>query len=213
MLIVVGVASIVVLTAATGFFVAQEFAYVAVDRGRLRVLAEGGDPAAGRALRVTPRLSFMLSGAQVGITVTALLAGYVAEPFLGRGLAELLGATGLSQAGSVSVPLAVALLFATVVQMVFSELAPKNLAIAKPETLARAPHRSAWSPATAVRLSVWSRWKTCWRKSSASSTTKPTRSSTPPAAPGVPARPAATERPARRSTLASTTPCSSPRSS
>ncbi|HWG98401.1 MAG TPA: hemolysin family protein [Pilimelia sp.] len=142
MLILVGVAAIMALTAATGYFVAQEFAYVAVDRGRLRALADGGDRAAARALRVTERLSFMLSGAQVGITVTALLAGYVAEPYLGQGLARLVGATGLSATVSLSVSVVAALLFATVVQMVLGELAPKNLAIAKPEALARALSRS-----------------------------------------------------------------------
>ena len=138
MLILVGLALIVVLTVATGYFVAQEFAYVAVDRGRLRALAKGGDAAAGRALKVTARLSFMLSGAQLGITITALLAGYVAEPYLGEGLAALLGLAGLPRAASLSIAVAVALLFATVVQMVLGELAPKNLAIAKPEALARA---------------------------------------------------------------------------
>lgn len=134
--------TIVLLTAATGYFVAQEFAYVAVDRERLRAMAEGGDPAAERALRVTQRLSFVLSGAQVGITVTALLAGYVAEPYLGRGTADRLGMTGLSEAASTSIAMVFALLFATAVQMVLGELAPKNLAIAKPETLARALSRS-----------------------------------------------------------------------
>ncbi|MCA2219002.1 hemolysin family protein [Jidongwangia harbinensis] len=142
MLITVGVLAIVLLTAATGYFVAQEFAYVAVDRQRLRAMADRGDAAAQRALRVTQRLSFVLSGAQVGITVTALLAGYVAEPYLGRGTAELLGVTGLSETASTSIAVVFALLFATVVQMVLGELAPKNLAIAKPETLARALSRS-----------------------------------------------------------------------
>jgi CBS domain containing-hemolysin-like protein len=142
MLILIGVLTIVLLTAATGYFVAQEFAYVAVDREQLRALADQGDAAAERALRVTQKLSFVLSGAQVGITVTALLAGYVAEPYLGRGTAELLGATGLSEAASASVSMVFALLFATVVQMVLGELAPKNLAIAEPETLARALSRS-----------------------------------------------------------------------
>jgi CBS domain containing-hemolysin-like protein len=141
-LITIGVLAIVLLTAATGYFVAQEFAYVAVDREKLRAMADDGDPAAERALRVTERLSFVLSGAQVGITVTALLAGYVAEPYLGRGTAELLGMTGLSETVSTSISMVFALLFATVVQMVLGELAPKNLAIAKPETLARALSRS-----------------------------------------------------------------------
>ena len=105
-------------------------------------MAAGGDAAAERALTVTSRLSFVLSGSQLGITVTALLAGYVAEPYLGQGLADLLNVTGFPVAASLSVSVAVALLVATVVQMVLGELAPKNLAIAKPEALARALARS-----------------------------------------------------------------------
>ncbi|MFC4066503.1 hemolysin family protein [Actinoplanes subglobosus] len=142
MLITIGIVAIVLLTAATGYFVAQEFAYVAVDRERLRALADEGDAAAERALGVTQRLSFVLSGSQVGITVTALLAGYVAEPYLGEGTAELLGATGLPESVTTSISMVFALLFATVVQMVLGELAPKNLAIAKPEAVARALSRS-----------------------------------------------------------------------
>ncbi|MFD1147206.1 hemolysin family protein [Saccharothrix hoggarensis] len=138
MLIITGVLAIVLLTVATGYFVAQEFAYLAVDRGRLRQQAEHGDQAAHRAYLVTRRLSFMLSGAQFGITVTALLAGYVAEPLLGNGLAAVLGVTGLPPALAVSLSMALALTFATAVQMVLGELFPKNLAIAKPETLAKA---------------------------------------------------------------------------
>ncbi|QQQ74015.1 HlyC/CorC family transporter [Saccharothrix sp. 6-C] len=149
MLIVSGLLVIVALTAATGYFVAQEFAYMAVDRGRLRQMAEGGDKAAERALRVTQKLSFMLSGAQFGITVTALLAGYVAEPLLGTGLADLVGLTGLSPAVSVSLSMVVALVVATVVQMVLGELLPKNFAIARPEPLAK-----ALSASTLVYLKV-----------------------------------------------------------
>ncbi|MBM0239563.1 HlyC/CorC family transporter [Micromonospora sp. ATA32] len=142
MLIVVGLVLIIVLTAATGYFVAQEFGYVAVDRGKLRQLADGGDKAAARALEVTGRLSFMLSGAQLGITVTALLVGYVAEPYLGGGLAELLGIAGMSEAVSLPLSVLLALVIATVVQMVLGELAPKNLAIVRAVPLARALSRS-----------------------------------------------------------------------
>ncbi|MFV2016950.1 hemolysin family protein [Micromonospora sp. LOL_023] len=142
MLIAVGLLLIVVLTVATGYFVAQEFGYVAVDRGRLRSMAEQGDAAAIRALRVTSRLSFMLSGAQLGITVTALLVGYVAEPYLGAGLSELLGDIGVPAAASLTVSVALALVISTVVQMVLGELAPKNLALARAEVLARALSRS-----------------------------------------------------------------------
>jgi CBS domain containing-hemolysin-like protein len=142
MLIAIGLLLILLLTALTGYFVAQEFGYIAVDRGKLRRLADEGDQAAARALAVTGRLSFMLSGAQLGITVTVLLVGYVAEPFVGEGLADLLGAAGVSRAVSLPVSVILVLLLSTVIQMVLGELAPKNLAIARAESLARALSRS-----------------------------------------------------------------------
>lgn len=80
LLLLVGILAVLAIIAANGCFVAQEFAYMSVDRSRLRALAEAGDGAAQRALRVTRRMSFMLSGAQLGITVTGVLVGYVAEP-------------------------------------------------------------------------------------------------------------------------------------
>ncbi|CAM3378227.1 hemolysin family protein [Stackebrandtia soli] len=136
MLILLGLVIILAVTAATAFFVAQEFAYVAVDRSRLEQLAEAGDKPAARALKVTARLSFMLSGAQLGITVTALFVGFFADPYLGEGLSELFGAS--MPAGVAGVLAGVlTLVFANVVQMVLGELAPKNLAIAKTVELAR----------------------------------------------------------------------------
>ncbi len=142
MLIAGGLLVILLLTLATGYFVAQEFAYVAVDRGKLRRLADDGDEAAKRALRVTERLSFTLSGAQFGITVTALLVGFAGEPLLGRGLAEAMGFTGLSSAALLSLSVAATLIFSTILQMVLGELGPKNLAIARTVPLARALSRS-----------------------------------------------------------------------
>ena len=142
MLILVGLMTILLLTAATGYFVAQEFAYIAVDRGLLQQLADDGDAAARRALQITSKLSFALSGAQFGITLTALMVGYVSEPFLGEGLADALGFSGMSEATRLSVALLIALIFSTVVQMVLGELAPKNLAIARTVQVARALSRS-----------------------------------------------------------------------
>jgi CBS domain containing-hemolysin-like protein len=131
-----GILIVLAITAATGYFVAQEFAYMAVDRSRLKARAADGDAAAVRALNITRRTSFMLSGAQLGITVTALLVGYVAEPFIGSALGEALGGVGVPIAVGVGVGTVLALLFSTVVQMIFGELFPKNLAIARPEPLA-----------------------------------------------------------------------------
>ncbi len=142
MLILTGLLLVLVVTAVTGYFVAQEFGYVAADRGRLRRDAEQGDQAAVRALKVTERLSFVLSGSQLGITVTALLVGYIAEPFLGEGLSDLLGGAGVPTSVSMPLSVAAALLIATVVQMVLGELAPKNLAIARAEALAKSLSRS-----------------------------------------------------------------------
>lgn len=143
MLIATGVAVIVILTLMTGYFVAQEFAYVSVDRGRLRQLADEGDQAAQRALKITSRLSFTLSGAQFGITVTALLVGYLGEEFLSRGLTESYADAGwLSRAAMISLFSVATLVFSTLLQMVIGELGPKNLAIARPIQLARALSRS-----------------------------------------------------------------------
>ncbi|WP_282776381.1 MULTISPECIES: hemolysin family protein [unclassified Nocardia] len=135
--ILLGILVVLLITALTGYFVAQEFAFMAVDRSRLKARAEAGDTAAGRALSVTRRTSFMLSGAQLGITVTGLLVGYVAEPLIGRGLGELFGGVGVPTAVGVAVGTVAAIAFSTIVQMVFGELFPKNLAIARPEPVAR----------------------------------------------------------------------------
>ncbi|MEW1953828.1 CNNM domain-containing protein [Terrabacter sp. NPDC080008] len=139
--IALGIALILALTAATGYFVAQEFAYVAVDRNALAQLAAEGDEPARRALTVTSQLSFTLSAAQFGITVTALLVGYVSEPLVGAGLADLLDPS-VPYAARLSVSVTAVLVFSTVVQMVLGELAPKNYAIARTVPLARALSRS-----------------------------------------------------------------------
>jgi CBS domain containing-hemolysin-like protein len=138
----IGCIVILAIIAANGYFVTQEFAYMSVDRVKLAARAEAGDVAAQRALAVTRRTSFMLSGAQLGITVTGLLVGYVAQPLVGESLGVLLGGVGVPAAISVSVGTVMALAVATVVQMIFGELYPKNLAIANPDPLARRLARS-----------------------------------------------------------------------
>lgn len=136
--LLVGVIVTLAIIVACGFFVAQEFAYMSVDRSRMAAQAEKGDVQAKRVLAITKRTSFMLSGAQLGITVTGLLIGYVAEPLIGESLGTLLGGVGIDTAVSVLIGTVGALLLATIVTMIFGELYPKNLAIASPEPLARA---------------------------------------------------------------------------
>ncbi len=153
--LLLGVLVVLAITVATGYFVAQEFAYMAVDRATLTARAEAGDAAARRALAVTRRTSFMLSGAQLGITVTGLLVGYVAEPLIGESLGAMLGGVGIPTAVSVGIGAVLALLFSTVVQMLFGELFPKNLAIARPEPVAR---RLATSTTVYLKVFGWLVW-------------------------------------------------------
>ncbi|MQY04347.1 hemolysin family protein [Actinomadura macrotermitis] len=138
MSVALGLAAVFVLTVATGYFVAQEFAYVTADRLALQQQAARDDKRAERAVRVLERLSFMLSGAQLGITVTALVVGFIAKPALAELFSPLLDGLGVPGAAAGGIALAAGFVVATVVQMVLGELLPKNLALAEPERLARA---------------------------------------------------------------------------
>lgn len=136
-ILLLGILLILVIIALNGYFVAQEFAYMAVDRTKLAARAAEGDVAAKRALAVTKRTSFMLSGAQLGITVTGLIVGFIAEPLIGRSFGVILGGVGIPVEVGITIGTVLALVAATIIQMIFGELFPKNLAIANSEPLAR----------------------------------------------------------------------------
>ena len=144
MLTALGLFGVVALIAANGYFVAVEFAFVAARRSRFLEQAEDGDRRSKRAIDVHKRLSFMLSGAQLGITVTTLLVGFIAEPAIASVIEPALIAVGVPESVTFGISLTLALILATMAQMVFGELAPKNLAIAKPEPVARSLASSMW---------------------------------------------------------------------
>jgi magnesium and cobalt exporter, CNNM family len=121
----------VLLTAANAFFVTAEFSLVTVDRAAIESQAQAGDRAARTVRKALRRLSFELSGAQLGITLAALMTGYLAEPALARLLHPLVGQH--DDLGRVA-----ALAIATLFSMLFGELVPKNAALARPMPLARA---------------------------------------------------------------------------
>ncbi|WP_166356001.1 hemolysin family protein [Phytoactinopolyspora limicola] len=135
---VLGIIAVFLLTFGTAYFVAQEFAYVSADRIELSRQAAAGDKRAASAVRVMKRLSFMLSAAQVGITVTALLVGFLAQPAFSQVLRPVLDWIGLPGSAVTGVSIAAAFILATVIQMVLGELFPKNLALAKAEAMAKA---------------------------------------------------------------------------
>lgn len=120
------------LTLGTAFFVAGEFALVAADRTKVEHLAEQGDRGAISTLKALKTLSFQLSGAQLGITVTSLLVGFIVRPTLGSALIPAAEAVGLSARTAEGASVATALLLATAIQMVIGELIPKNIAVAEP---------------------------------------------------------------------------------
>lgn len=137
MTLALSVLAVFVLTLGTGFFVAQEFAYVSADRIELSRQAAAGDRRAGSAIDVMRRLSFMLSAAQVGITVTGLLVGFLAAPAFAPVLEPALTGVGLPEAAVPGLAVTGAFIFAIVIQMVLGELFPKNLALARSEALAK----------------------------------------------------------------------------
>lgn len=137
-----GLLVVALLVGASAYFVAMEFSFTAANRNRLLSADAAGDKKATASLSVLKRLSFCLSGAQLGITFAALLTGFVAEPVFAAVFEPLLGLIGVPEGSRRPISLALGFVVATFALMVLGELAPKNLAIAIPETVARSLARS-----------------------------------------------------------------------
>jgi CBS domain containing-hemolysin-like protein len=131
-----GVSLLLIL--ACGLFVAAEFAFVTVDRSQVEQAAKAGDASAQGVQTALRSLSTQLSGAQVGITVTNLAIGFLAEPAIARLIDGPLTLTGLPDGAVHPVAIALALTASTILTMLFGELVPKNFAIARPMETARA---------------------------------------------------------------------------
>lgn len=125
------------LTAGTALFVAVEFSLVALDRPTVQKAIDSGDRRAEVVLGSLRRLSTQLSAAQVGITLTTLVLGYIATPSLGRLLQTPLSALGLQGEALRSVSATLALLIATLFSMVLGELLPQFLGISAPLATAK----------------------------------------------------------------------------
>ncbi|OMC08262.1 hypothetical protein A5735_02105 [Mycolicibacter heraklionensis] len=127
-----------ILTLGTAVFVAAEFSLTTLERSIVEANARRGGLRDGYVADAHRTLSFQLSGAQLGISITTLATGYLAEPVLARWLRLPLAAAGLSERTTAGVALIIALVIATSVSMVIGELVPKNLAVARPLPTARA---------------------------------------------------------------------------
>ncbi|HEY0811833.1 MAG TPA: hemolysin family protein [Pseudonocardia sp.] len=134
-----GLLAVVLLTLGTAVSVASEFALTALERSQVDAcVAERGDRRARAVQRAHRGLSFQLSGSQLGITVTTLVTGYIAEPAIATLFVPGLSALGLSANAADGTATALALALATTLSIVFGELVPKNIALADPLRTARA---------------------------------------------------------------------------
>jgi CBS domain containing-hemolysin-like protein len=121
-----------------GFFVATEFAIVKVRSTRIKELADGGDATAKIALRAIKHLDAYLSATQLGITMASLALGWIGEPVVSHRLIEpLFMLMGLDINGTVVqwVAFFTAFFIITFAHIVYGELAPKSLAIQRPESV------------------------------------------------------------------------------
>lgn len=130
---------ILVLLVFNALLVAAEFALVRARRTRLEGMARGGDRKARLALRALSNLTRVLSASQLGITLTSLGIGWLAESALGETLRAWLLALPVVLEVSVRISVAafVAITIATFMHVVFGELAPRALALKHPEEFAR----------------------------------------------------------------------------
>lgn len=135
--IVLSLGLFILLTLGTAVFVAAEFSLTALERSTVDANARTGGPRDRMVQKAHRTLSFQLSGAQVGISITTLITGYLAEPVIARLLAPLLSAIGFPESWLETTALILSLVIATSVSMVFGELVAQYLAIAVPLQTAR----------------------------------------------------------------------------
>ncbi|MEY4424191.1 MAG: hypothetical protein RLZZ258_1294 [Actinomycetota bacterium] len=122
----------IVLTICTGLFVASEFSLVNLERSDLEARRERGERGLSNSIRALTKTSTHLSGAQLGITLTTMLTGFLAEPALTSLLKPVLVGLGIGESMLDGVGLAVSLFIATLFSTLIGELVPKKLALTIP---------------------------------------------------------------------------------
>lgn len=137
-LTVISVVAIALLICGNAIFVAAEFSLTTLDRSTVEANARSGARRDRLIRRAQQKLSFQLSGAQLGISATTLAAGYLTEPMVGNLPHPWLDAMDIPDRVGDGIMAVLALAIVTSVSMVFGELVPKYLAVARPLSTARA---------------------------------------------------------------------------
>lgn len=135
-----GVLAVLALVGANGFFVAAEFALVAVRRSRVAELAATGRRHAAALGRAIDNLDANLAATQLGITISSLALGWIGEPALAHLIEPLLSGlpAPLAALSSHGIAVAIAFIIITALHIVLGELAPKSLALQRSEGTALA---------------------------------------------------------------------------
>lgn len=126
----------VLLLLGNAFFVAASFALVSVRRSQIEPLADAGSRRARSTLRAIRRVSLMMAGAQLGITICSLGLGALAEPALAHLMEPAFHAVGMPEDLQHPVAFAIALLIVVGLHVVVGEMIPKNLTLAAPDRAA-----------------------------------------------------------------------------
>ncbi len=118
-----------------GFFVAAEFAIVKVRASQLELKAQEGNRFAILSKRIVGHLDAYLAATQLGITLSSLALGWIGEPVVSKMIINFMDLIGLAISSELAhnIALPVAFLIITILHIVFGELAPKSLAILRPE--------------------------------------------------------------------------------
>ena len=128
----------VLLVVGTGLFVASEFAIINLDRVDLESRRSAGEKGLDLSIRAVATTATQLSSAQLGITLTVLLTGFVSEPALSRLLYPSLSYLGFSESGTEVFATVLAMAIATIASFLLGELVPKNMALSAPKKVLKA---------------------------------------------------------------------------
>ena len=133
-------AIVLLLVLANAFFVAAEFALVAVRRSRIDAMAAGGDTGARMVQRTLKDLDRYISATQLGITLASLALGWLGEDavaaLIDRVLVHL-GYAAPSVAVHTTAAAITAFLVITFLHIVLGELTPKSIALVTPEGVSK----------------------------------------------------------------------------
>ena len=154
----VGIALVVILVLANGFFVAAEFGLVAVRRSRIDQLAAEGDRGALKVQHALKHLDRYISGTQLGITLSSLALGWIGEPALAALIDRLLVSWGMDAPAAAvhsAAAITTAFLIITFLHIVLGELAPKSVALTKPETVSKLVARPLALFSTIAYPGIW----------------------------------------------------------